>query len=213
MITIEKEIWKPVRGFEEYAEISNFGQIHRFERVYYAGRNHKIKRNQEEDWTYGSYTGGYLYAKIGGVSKGVHVWVYLTFVGDIPKGLEVNHIDEDKHNNCVWNLNLMTPKENCNWGTRNKRAGEKVAAALRGKPKSPESIAKKSAAQTNHPNMSKAVQALNPKTLEVVMEFPSTREAGRQGFDQSAVGKCCRNCFNHQGNNVYKGYIWRYADI
>ena len=44
MITIEKEIWKPVRGFEEYAEISNFGQIHRFERVYYAGRNHKINQ-------------------------------------------------------------------------------------------------------------------------------------------------------------------------
>ena len=77
---MKKEEWKPVRGFEEYAEISNFGQIHRFERVYYAGRNHKIKRTQEEEWTYGSENSkGYLNVTIGGVIKGVHQWVYMTF--------------------------------------------------------------------------------------------------------------------------------------
>ena len=42
-----KEEWRPVRGFEEYAEISNLGQIHRFEKVWYSGKNHKIKKVQE----------------------------------------------------------------------------------------------------------------------------------------------------------------------
>ena len=138
-----KEEWRPVRGKEDYAEISNLGQIHRFERVWYTGRSHQIKRIQEEDWTYGNENGkGYLQAKIGGVNKGVHVWVYMTFHDcDIPKGLEVNHIDENKHNNRLDNLNLMTSKKNKNWGTRNKR----IAAAHRGMKQTTETIEKRAA--------------------------------------------------------------------
>ena len=183
MITVEKEIWKPVRGFEEYAEISNFGQIHRFERIIYFGRNHKSKRIQEEDWTYGSENSkGYLNATIGGVVKGVHQWVYLTFVGDIPEGLEVNHIDEDKHNNCVWNLNLLSHCDNMRYGT---------------------GIARSTASR------SKVVQALNPTTMEVVYEFPSTMEAERQyGFSSRHISACCRG--KHKS---HKGLIWRYIDV
>lgn len=181
-----EEIWKPVRGFEEYAEVSNLGQIHRFERVIYSGRGHKAKRIQEESWTYGSENNkGYLTAHIGGISKGVHVWVFMTFNDcDVPKGYDVNHLDENKHNNCVWNLNLLNHDDNMRYGT----GIERCHAAL-----------------TNHPNMSKAVQALNPTTMEVVMEFPSTREAKRQGFDSGAVSACCLG-----KRKSHKGFIWRF---
>lgn len=175
-----KEEWRPVRGFEDWAEISNYGQIHRFERVIYSGRNHKSKRIQEESWTYGGETpDGYLIASIGGVHKGVHIWVYLTFVGDIPKGLQVNHIDEDKHNNCVWNLNILSLGDNVRYGT---------------------GIARRAASR------SKAVQALDPKTLEVVYEFPSTAEAQRQGFSRRNISACCRG-----ERKTHGGYIWRFA--
>ena len=219
-----EEIWKKVRGKEEYAEISNMGQIH-----YYAtGKG----RCPEERWTYGNKSGGYLYACIGYVNKGVHQWVYLTFVGDIPEGMQVNHIDEDKHNNRLDNLNLKTPKENTNWGTGNARR----AASNRGKKRSEETKKKISDAKRGKPNpklaaalktsekakiartkaaaaQSKPVQALDPTTLEVVYEFASTREAERQfGFAHSAVAACCRNCFNRPGNNVYKGLIWRFIE-
>ena len=173
------EKWKPVKGYEEYAEISNMGQIH-----YYAGKSIKYP---DERWTYGSENKvtGYLNATIGNVSKGVHVWVYMTFNDcDIPKGYDVNHIDENKHNNCVWNLNLMTRKENMRWGT---------------------GIARLAAALTNNPKISKPVQALNPKTLEIVMEFPSAREAGRQGFSASAVAACCRGELK-----THKGLLWQF---
>ena len=34
---------------------------------------------------------------------------------------QVNHKDEDKSNNCVSNLEWITPKDNCNYGTRNRK--------------------------------------------------------------------------------------------
>ena len=46
---------------------------------------------------------------------------YEAFNGPIPEGMQVNHIDENTLNNNLENLNLMTPSENINWGTRNER--------------------------------------------------------------------------------------------
>lgn len=41
-------------------------------------------------------------------------------------------------------------------------------------------------------SQSKPVQALDPETGEVVMEFASVREAGRNGFTPIAISRCCR---------------------
>lgn len=43
-----------------------------------------------------------------------HFLFYLTFNPDADTKLQVNHIDEDKLNNRLDNLNLMTAKENIN---------------------------------------------------------------------------------------------------
>ena len=45
-------------------------------------------------------------------STSVHRLVYETFVGKIPKGLEINHIDGNKRNNRLSNLELCTSREN-----------------------------------------------------------------------------------------------------
>ena len=41
-----------------------------------------------------------------------HVAVWLWFKGDIPDGLDLDHIDNDKFNNDIDNLQLLTRKEN-----------------------------------------------------------------------------------------------------
>ena len=42
----------------------------------------------------------------------VHRFVYECFNGEIPKGKETDHIDGDKKNNLISNLQLLTKKEN-----------------------------------------------------------------------------------------------------
>ena len=52
--------------------------------------------------------GGYLMVAMGSV----HRVVYETFIGEIPKGLEINHIDNIKSNNHISNLEAVTKSEN-----------------------------------------------------------------------------------------------------
>ena len=42
----------------------------------------------------------------------VHRLVYETFIGDIVSGMVIDHIDEDKQNNALWNLQLLTQSDN-----------------------------------------------------------------------------------------------------
>lgn len=47
----------------------------------------------------------------------VHPLIWKTFNGEIPNDMQVNHIDEDKTNNKLDNLELLSPKDNTNYGT------------------------------------------------------------------------------------------------
>jgi len=42
----------------------------------------------------------------------VHRLVYQTFVGEIPEGKEIDHIDGNPHNNCIDNIQVITRREN-----------------------------------------------------------------------------------------------------
>lgn len=54
----------------------------------------------------------------------LHRVVYESVTGSpIPEGMQCNHLNECKTDNRFENLNLVTPKQNSNWGTRNERIG------------------------------------------------------------------------------------------
>ena len=116
----------------------------------------------------------------------VHRIVWEAVTGSpIPSNMQINHIDERKDNNARSNLELVSPKENCNFGTRNSRISKSKKGII---PKA---------------NPPKQVGAF--KNDELVMIFKSTREAGRNGFDNGNVSKCCSGKMK-----TYKGYTWRY---
>ena len=120
-----------------------------------------------------------------------HRVIWYMFNGEIPDGYEINHIDENKQNNALSNLNLMTHKENINWGTANKKRKEVSR---------PDVVEKRS----------KPVVAVD-KDNNIIYEYPSVAEAGRQGFNQCAVSQCCRNCYGKLGN-YFKGLCWYYKE-
>lgn len=112
----------------------------------------------------------------------VHRIVWEAVTGEpIQQGMQINHIDERKYNNARSNLELATPKQNINFGTGISRRAK---------------------------SQSKRVGAF--KNNELVMVFQSTNEAERNGFKHSIVSRCCRNCYLREGNNVYKGFEWKY---
>ena len=60
----------------------------------------------------------------------LHRLVYETFKGPIPKDMEIDHIDGNKHNNHIDNLRLVTPKENAMHRSKLGRHGQGVNKAI-----------------------------------------------------------------------------------
>ena len=127
-----KEIWRPIDGFEGLYEVSNLGRVKscdRFVNSKGGTRLHKGKvLKQAKDG------GGYLQVNLCKDGKPtavkVHRLVWEGFNGKIPEGMQVNHIDEDKTNNSLDNINLMTPKQNVNWGTGNERRSKSLSKPI-----------------------------------------------------------------------------------
>lgn len=150
------------------------------------GRIKSIKFGKEIILKPGTNKNGYSYVilyKNGKVKKfTVHRLVAEAFIPNPYNLPEVNHKDENKQNNVASNLEWCDAKYNHNYGTINERI----------------------AAKNTNGKCSKKVYQY---TLDgqFVREWESTREAGRNGFDQSAVAACCRG-----KRKKYKDFIWRY---
>lgn len=100
---IDDEKWLPVVGFEDWYVVSNYGQVKRI-----AYGRYKTPRN-EFTKTWISKHGYICFSQ-----NSVHKAVAMAFLSDTYQvGLEVNHIDGNKQNNHVNNLEWITPKQNC----------------------------------------------------------------------------------------------------
>lgn len=64
------------------------------------------------------------------VCKTVHRLVWQAWNGDIPKGMEIDHCDDDKKNNALGNLQLLSHAANCRKSS--KKTGEAIRGAKRG---------------------------------------------------------------------------------
>lgn len=103
--------WKDVVGYEGLYQVSNTGMVRSARRQGAPGGAITLKENQD----------GYLRAKLckSGLDRRfmVHRLVYEAFVGHINDGLEINHIDENKKNNNVENLEAISHLKNIKHGT------------------------------------------------------------------------------------------------
>ena len=155
-----EEIWKDIKGFEGLYQVSNLGRIKSLKRPY--GLKEKILKPQIDHRGY--YRVDLWKQSIGKHYK-VHRLVWETFNGSIPEGFQVNHINEIKSDNRLENLNLMTPKENTNWGTGIERSAKK---------------------------RSKVVLQFTLEDI-LIKEYPSVNQAEREtGFANQHIFDCCK---------------------
>jgi hypothetical protein len=94
------EIWKDIKGYEKYYEISNLGNVRR--------KSYLLSTNK----TYDGYQAITLCANKTQKTKTIHRLVAETFIENIENKPQVNHIDGNKSNNKLENLEWMTSSEN-----------------------------------------------------------------------------------------------------
>ena len=187
MKILEKEIWKDIPNYEGY-QASNLGRIKSLER-FKKGKNGSLVSVKEKILKPQITRNGYYQVMLWKESIGkwylVHRLVWEAFNGTIPEGLQVNHISERKSENRLSNLNLMTPKENCNWGSRNERRSKKQINGKKSKP----------------------VLQFSLEDI-LIKEYPSAHQVERElGFDRGYICNCC----NGKLKTAY-GYKWKYKE-
>lgn len=113
---IEVETFVKIDGFEKY-EVSNLGRVRNMK----SGRTLKPQLQKN----------GYLTHQLSEHNKRktllLHRIIATAFIDNPGKKPQVNHIDENKLNNDLSNLEWCTEKENMTHGTRTKRAAEKLS--------------------------------------------------------------------------------------
>lgn len=118
----EKEIWKSITGYEGLYEISNFGNIKALAKTRITSTG--VIKNYKEKVLKPTRSGevrndGSYYLKIGLTNDlkeikqfHIHALVALIFIPNPNNYSEINHIDENKHNNSMYNLEWCTRKQN-----------------------------------------------------------------------------------------------------
>lgn len=186
------EIWKDIEGFEGYYQISNKGNVrsvNRFDGVH-DRQGLPIKQNLKQN--------GYLQVGLRKHGKrkwfGVHRLVAIHFIENPDNKPQVNHIDGNKLNNTVENLEWVTGGENqthaVKMGLRIMPRGEKNSA-----------YGKYGADSKS----AKPVIRRDPKTGETKL-YKAKILAKEEGFDVTSISKCCHGKLKH-----HKGFEWYFA--
>lgn len=172
-----EEIWKPISCFEGLYKVSNLGRILKLSNNFIL----KPWKNKK----------GYLRVKLWKdgtcITKVVHLLVAEAFI--LKTGDEINHKDENKENNSVFNLEWCSRIYNCNYGTRSQRLSK---------------------ALINNQYKSKKILKCDIQG-HIIKIYPSTSEVERQeGIHHSLISRYCKR--NIDKVFIINNIIWKYGE-
>lgn len=166
------EIWRNIDGFENLYQISNLGRVKSL-------GNGNSNNSKERILKPGNIGNGYLFVHLWKEGKRkkylVHRLVASAFLENPNNLPQVNHINENKTDNSVKNLEWCSSEYNCNYGSRNERM-----ATIRKKP----------------------IYSINKTTNEITY-YQSTIDAERiTGIYHSSIYNCLKK--NRKSAGGYK---------
>jgi hypothetical protein len=176
---ISDDDWRPIPGFENY-RINEKGEIiNKFGKLLKPGK----------------VSNGYMHVSLSNANikckhMYVHHLVWITFKGEVPKGLIICHKDTNKENNALDNLCVMTYRENFN------------------KPLTIEHF-KRSQEMYPRENLGRKKKKVYQYDSDgnLVNTWESIIATKDGGFSPSSVSRCCSGkCEAH------KGFVWSFKE-
>lgn len=182
-----KEIWKPIKGYEGYYEISSYGRLRSCDRIIVQGKNFLHLKGRFMCPSICRSTGYYITTlSRNGIKKRklLHRLIAKAFIPNPDNKPMIDHINGVRTDNGIENLRWCTNRENLTFP---------IASENRIKCKAP---------------ISKKVAQIDRYTQKVIKVFRSTGEVHRQlGFKSPNISRCCRG----EKPTAYN-YIWRYVE-
>ena len=191
---LPREEWRDVVGYEGLYQVSNLGRVKSLEResnTCYSRNGKSFTYIVKERICKQSIVQGYCKINLSKESKktmvAVHRLVAESFIPNLYNLPQINHIDENKTNNCVSNLELCTSVYNNNYGSRNSRISD---------------------TQRGNRRDAKPIYQFSLDG-NFIREWDSITEAGRNGYDRKGISNMCHGYKNFHSSC---GFIWKFAD-
>ena len=130
-----KEIWKDIYGYEGLYQVSNSGRVRSLNKLIDDYRGKEVRLIKGKVLKPFDRNGYYVISLTKNKQRhnySVHRLVAQAFIKNIDNKPYINHLDYDKHNNCVDNLEWCTQKENINWSIINMKKMKNVTHSCTG---------------------------------------------------------------------------------
>lgn len=188
-----EEIWRNIKGYEGFYQVSNLGRIKSIERHVITKHGKKLPIKEKiikQRTTNCGYKRVELNKNGKGKSYNVHRLVAQTFLKDFVENLQVNHKNGIKSDNNVFNLEMVTAKEN-QWHSYHVL---KTTPSMQGH------------FGSNH------VRSLKVKQYDKQGNYIKTWDSIIEAAHEVNVAPCCisNTCSNRR--KTAGGFIWKYAD-